>query len=363
MNSSTFSPTQFAGAAYFYPSTTTFHEDIASSYASPSYPNVFVDPQWSTWSQTQAIPFGWSDPDSEPSSVSHVERCENFLPGELAYPNALPYELFDPAPSSDVSILPDVGCALASNSSDSPFAHSPPYGSECVLSVQYDAHNPPMPQPAPVPPAYSLARVVIAAPSIASALFETFVHPEHDSGQADEEIDISTHAVPQDTQPSHRAYSRASSHSSSSYHSSSPEPYPQPSSELIACRRRNAPAPRSTAISANRWKCPHCTHVQRNRRSPDLKRHIETHTRGADVADWVCCGVPVDNAVELGIPAAVLRAAPVFDFEGVLMIGGCRKTFSRRDALKRHLKARNETCYGDPLGLYQPRNRELEDRA
>ena len=158
---------------------------------------------------------------------------------------------------------------------------------------------------------------------------------------------------------SHRADICAASDSSSPspYPSPSPGPYPRASSELIACRRRNAPAFSSTATSSNRWKCPHCPYVQRNRRSPDLKRHVETHTRDPHVAAWVCCGVPAENAIDLGVPSEVVRDAPLFDFGGVTMIGGCRKVFSRRDALMRHLRKRKGACYGDAGALYQPGNR------
>ncbi|KAM5537624.1 hypothetical protein V8D89_008702 [Ganoderma adspersum] len=138
----------------------------------------------------------------------------------------------------------------------------------------------------------------------------------------------------------------------------------QPSPDLVPCTRRNSPAPSNDAtpsldaMRANNWQCPYCPYVQQTRRSPDLKRHIETHTRGKDVALWVCCGVPAVNARELGVPAEVVRTAPIYDFEGVPMVGGCRKTFSRRDALARHLRMAKERglCYGDPQSMHQPGN-------
>ena len=109
----------------------------------------------------------------------------------------------------------------------------------------------------------------------------------------------------------HRANARAGSDTPSPYPSPSPEPYTPVSSELVACRRRNSPALPSVTTSSNRWKCPHCPYVQRNRRSPDLKRHVETHTPGARIAAWVCCGVPIENAVELGVPSEVVCSAPL----------------------------------------------------
>ena len=147
--------------------------------------------------------------------------------------------------------------------------------------------------------------------------------------------------------------------------SSRQEALPQPSPELVPCTRRNSPAPSTDAtpsldaMRANNWRCPYCPYVQQTRRSADLKRHIETHTRGSSVALWICCGVPAVNARELGVPVEVVRTAPILDFEGVPMVGGCRKTFSRRDALARHLrmaKVRGQ-CYGDPQSMHQPGNR------
>ncbi|KAI1791398.1 hypothetical protein LXA43DRAFT_1061398 [Ganoderma leucocontextum] len=162
------------------------------------------------------------------------------------------------------------------------------------------------------------------------------------------------------TSQSSRARLRAAHRSPSStpYPSPSPEPSPRTSSIVVASQRRNAPAHSATPAPAKSWQCPYCPYIQRNRRSPDLKRHIKTHTRGADVADWVCCGVPVLNAIELGVPAATVREAQVFDFDGIMMIRGCRKAFSRRDALIRHLQREKGKCFGDALSLHQRGNRE-----
>ncbi|KAI0760665.1 hypothetical protein C8Q74DRAFT_1451539 [Fomes fomentarius] len=144
--------------------------------------------------------------------------------------------------------------------------------------------------------------------------------------------------------------------------SSSPPPsHPSPSyaNELIVCKRRNVqvsvpPSSASPPSSLrkgsvrNIWKCPHCPHVQRNKRKPDLKRHIATHT-GSEDTTFVCCGVPVLAADKYGVPDKVLDEQPPWEFEGMLMVGGCRKTFSRKDAYGRHLKAMRGKCFG-PAG-------------
>ena len=167
--------------------------------------------------------------------------------------------------------------------------------------------------------------------------------------------DHSTDVSPQSSSTSRRA----ARHSSPSAPYPTPSPGPSPrTSSVFASRRRNAPARTAAPVASNTWQCPYCPHVQHNRRSPDLKRHIRTHTRDAEGADWVCCGVPVLNAIELGVPAAVVREAQAFEFDGVLMIGGCRKAFSRRDALKRHLQREKGRCFGDALSLHQRGNRE-----
>ncbi|EGN98363.1 hypothetical protein SERLA73DRAFT_138752 [Serpula lacrymans var. lacrymans S7.3] len=128
-------------------------------------------------------------------------------------------------------------------------------------------------------------------------------------------------------------------------------------SERLAKRPRFSPAPRNVQASleniassaterptkSNPWACPHCSWVQRNHRTPDLKRHIRTHTRFQQPALWVCCGV----ALELSGPYVIPEDAQPYDFQGRMMIGGCGKEFSRRDALKRHLDNHNITCIGD----------------
>lgn len=120
-----------------------------------------------------------------------------------------------------------------------------------------------------------------------------------------------------------------------------------------AKRPRSAPLPRnaqavpgiipSFANKSNPWACPYCKWVQRNHRTPDLKRHIRTHTRFERPAQWVCCGIPAESAAMYNVPH---NAAP-YIHNGKQMIGGCGKEFSRRDALKRHLGNDHISCVGD----------------
>ncbi len=87
--------------------------------------------------------------------------------------------------------------------------------------------------------------------------------------------------------------------------------------------------------------------------------------------------MPVFDAAAHNVPAAVLKKGEVWWFNGALMIGGCKKTFARRDAYARHLKREEkrrlkreeerrsrgeeerrsrdeeEWCVGDPYGPYQ----------
>ncbi|RPD62380.1 hypothetical protein L226DRAFT_551619 [Lentinus tigrinus ALCF2SS1-7] len=91
------------------------------------------------------------------------------------------------------------------------------------------------------------------------------------------------------------------------------------------------------------YKCPFCDHVQTNKRSPDMERHIRSHFRNAVKAQWVCCGVPVEEAAMYAVSAS----ANQWTFNGRVMVGGCHEDFSRMDALKRHWKNSNNKCVGD----------------
>ncbi|KAI9058384.1 hypothetical protein FKP32DRAFT_1636400 [Trametes sanguinea] len=106
-----------------------------------------------------------------------------------------------------------------------------------------------------------------------------------------------------------------------------------------------APPPRGSwaKTGPDAYKCPYCDHVQKNRRSPDMERHIRSHFRRTGQAQWVCCGLPLEEAKMHGRG----RNDNPWTFNGVLMVGGCHEDFSRMDALKRHWRNTNNNCIGD----------------
>jgi len=86
-----------------------------------------------------------------------------------------------------------------------------------------------------------------------------------------------------------------------------------------------------------------CQYKQLNGRMPDFRRHIRTHIRKE--AEIRCKGVPWQDFIRNRqlFPKISVDEQPYFvpEDDG-LWIGGCLKTFSRADALKRH--RRNTSC-------------------
>ncbi|KAI0758869.1 hypothetical protein C8Q74DRAFT_1372778 [Fomes fomentarius] len=168
--------------------------------------------------------------------------------------------------------------------------------------------------------------------------------------------------VPPPRRSSRRGTSRRATSASISQSSSSPAP------KLRTYKRRNVQVPSELAAMSvpgpttgtpghsTNWRCPHCPYVQHNHRSPDFNRHVATHST-LEKAQWVCCGVPVFDARAQGVPESVVHEEP-FEYEGLLMVGGCQRTFSRRDALHRHLRSSKGLCFGDASAMYQPGNRD-----
>ncbi|KZT13251.1 uncharacterized protein LAESUDRAFT_808686 [Laetiporus sulphureus 93-53] len=86
-----------------------------------------------------------------------------------------------------------------------------------------------------------------------------------------------------------------------------------------------------------------CGYVPASGRAPDLKRHMQTHDARWGKKTWVCCGLPIAVARDRhGWKEGGLKA---YEYRGREMVGGCMRTFSRRDALVRHLN--NHECWGD----------------
>ena len=102
------------------------------------------------------------------------------------------------------------------------------------------------------------------------------------------------------------------------------------------------------------FQCPvvGCNYVQVNQRIPDLKRHVVNHHRWMEPGRWTCCGVTVDRAhlynkgIKEGMTDEECMKAGAYMYGDRLMIGGCMKTFARRDALKRHVDNPNIVCVG-----------------
>lgn len=126
--------------------------------------------------------------------------------------------------------------------------------------------------------------------------------------------------------------------------------------------RRNAPSRNPQCEDAAAFvdkdcgfQCPAsgCGYKQGNRRSPEFKRHLITHGRWMNPGKWTCCGVGIGSAhlygldVRQEVTAEERFRAGAYIFKGQWMIGGCMTTFSRRDALKRHIDNRNIPCVGN----------------
>ena len=95
----------------------------------------------------------------------------------------------------------------------------------------------------------------------------------------------------------------------------------------------------------NNLVCPviDCEYKQLNGRMPDFRRHIKTHI---PKDSEICCkGVPWQDFVRYRhkFPKISVDERPyAVPGEDGLWIGGCLKSFSRADALKRHRK--NTSC-------------------
>ncbi|KAK6984288.1 hypothetical protein R3P38DRAFT_2662269 [Favolaschia claudopus] len=109
--------------------------------------------------------------------------------------------------------------------------------------------------------------------------------------------------------------------------------------------------PIQNSCKRKKFTCDVCGYVQRNRRMPDFRRHLNTHTRTFEdnaQRGWQCKGVLRSEGCKWGIAADV----PSYVFMDEERVGGCLKTFSRKDALKRHLD-NSSLCVGWPIKANQ----------
>lgn len=91
--------------------------------------------------------------------------------------------------------------------------------------------------------------------------------------------------------------------------------------------------------AGRKFSCHICSSRSFTRQS-DLKRHVATHDP-KQTNSTVCCGISEEEASECGLDGIQLRTCRL---QGELRIGACGETFSRNDALLRHVKLRTSQC-------------------
>ncbi|KAF8349270.1 hypothetical protein F5887DRAFT_485890 [Amanita rubescens] len=87
------------------------------------------------------------------------------------------------------------------------------------------------------------------------------------------------------------------------------------------------------------FSCHICSSRSFTRQS-DLVRHVNTHY-SQQVKSTVCCGISEEEALERNIDPDHVRTRRL---AGDLRIGACGETFSRNDALLRHVRLRSSQC-------------------
>ncbi|KIP03476.1 hypothetical protein PHLGIDRAFT_237880 [Phlebiopsis gigantea 11061_1 CR5-6] len=155
-----------------------------------------------------------------------------------------------------------------------------------------------------------------------------------------------------------------SSHASSSQPRVQPPPGSPFGPKVVSATRRlqqvTVPYMKLTDEQLRTRRCPVCAAVFAH---DDLERHHRSHfppgapiappassapgTDGGAMAQFVCNGVHVVNAAQYGITDV---AAGAWTLNGEVRVGRyCAMSFSRRDALLRHLRNRNVPCVCDAL--------------
>lgn len=95
------------------------------------------------------------------------------------------------------------------------------------------------------------------------------------------------------------------------------------------------------ARAGERLLCPTPGCTRTSARKSDMDRHMETHRAKKNQKIHVCCGVPVEQAAAYGIE----DVSGQYLWEGLWMVGGCQRGFTRKDSLRRHMKIK--PCRGD----------------
>ncbi|KAG2037791.1 hypothetical protein BDR03DRAFT_360660 [Suillus americanus] len=297
--------------------------------------------------------------DSASDSDSEIEHIDN--PDGILFQSYDPIQ-YDPSdflahnlhPVTDLPYIPPVELEY---NPPVEFEYNPPLNFVC------DAESQAAPTMEPTPPSYFVPQPMFPTVnnslpfmtrSTRSFLKRNVSVAPHDlgedaDGQSDADETDDEYVPSSSRNPKKRRRSTRHSSVSSHVHTYTTTQYVSPSAKRV----RSAPLPRNTqavpgstpnfANKSNPWACPYCKWVQRNHRTPDLKRHIRTHTRFQRPAQWVCCGIPTESAAMYNVP----HNATPYIHNGKQMIGGCGKEFSRRDALKRHLGNDHISCVGD----------------
>lgn len=117
-------------------------------------------------------------------------------------------------------------------------------------------------------------------------------------------------------------------------------------------------ASRDADDDADAWvTCKECGYVQSKRRMGDFRRHLKKHD-AEHLTRVICCGVPPTHPV-----AASLRPGHLTHWYGDRPFhGGCGRSYSRMDALQRHLK--KSQCVGGSTKDHQSwRNLYFSDKS
>ncbi|KAK0221890.1 hypothetical protein IW262DRAFT_937763 [Armillaria fumosa] len=139
----------------------------------------------------------------------------------------------------------------------------------------------------------------------------------------------------------------------------------------VARKQRLPPAPRNVQVvdinllellDTMGWQCQACEWEQENHRKPDFVRHLLTHQqpdKNDKTKGFWCKGVRLfDREAYNKLAIRVGREPIPEDAEEIVYlfeqrVGGCMRSFSRRDALKRHIDNPNNNCYGHALEPFQ----------